>query len=146
MRQRADSASVLLALRVMPWVRVLSWHATVTINSSLALGDNWFGPKRLAERSTASTLGTAATLRSTALARNVGGRIILAKHPGTCWRALARARATQLPSVYPPRDCSLSQVFVDKGVDNEQYSHLVRFKLLLLQSRSPLALARDWRR
>ncbi len=25
-------------------------HATTTINSSLALGDNGFGPKRLAER------------------------------------------------------------------------------------------------
>ena len=39
-RQRADSSSVFLALRVTPWVRVLSWHATTTNNSSLALGDD----------------------------------------------------------------------------------------------------------
>jgi hypothetical protein len=42
---------------------VLSWHATATINSSLALGDDEFGPKQFAERSIASIGGmTAATL------------------------------------------------------------------------------------
>jgi len=61
-----------MALRVTPWARVLSWHATATINSSLALGNDWFGPKRLAERSIASMLGTAATIWSTALAHDVG--------------------------------------------------------------------------
>ena len=60
---------------------------------------------------------TAATLWSTALARDIGGKIIFAERPETCWQALARARATRLPSVYIPRDRSLSQVFVDEGVD-----------------------------
>ncbi len=79
MRQRADLVSVFLALRVKPWVWVLCWHATTTINSSLALGDDGIGPKRFAEHSTASILGTAATTWSTALARNVGGRKNLAE-------------------------------------------------------------------
>ena len=62
-QQQADSVLVSLALRVTPWVRVLSWHATATINSSLALGDDGFGPKQFAERSIASIGGmTAATL------------------------------------------------------------------------------------
>jgi hypothetical protein len=138
---------VSLALRVMPWVRVLSWHATATINSSSALGDNCFGLKRLAERSTASISGTAATTWSTALARNVGGKINLAKRQGTYWRALPRARAWFLGKFpfrkNPPWNC----VFADE----EGYPYLVRFGLLgllfLLQSRSPLALAQDvWRR
>jgi hypothetical protein len=86
-----------------------------TINSSLALGDNGFGPKRLAKRSTALTLGTAATTWSTALACNVGSRKKLAKRQGpSCWRALTHARA-RLPSIYPLRDRSRSQVFVDEG-------------------------------
>jgi hypothetical protein len=38
----------------------------------------------------------------------------LAERPGTCWRALSRARATRLPSVYPLRDRSRSQVFVNE--------------------------------
>jgi hypothetical protein len=37
------------------------------------LGDDGFGPKRLAERLTASNLGTTATLRSTALLARDGG-------------------------------------------------------------------------
>ena len=41
---------------------MLSWHATATINSSLALGDDGFGPKWLSEPSIASILGTAATI------------------------------------------------------------------------------------
>ena len=115
-RQRADLASVFSALRVTPsWVRVPSWHATVTINSSSALGDDRFGPKRLAERLTASNLGTAATVWSTALARDVGSSKMLAKRLGSCWRALVRARL-RLPSEYPLRDRSRSQFFVDEGV------------------------------
>ena len=127
-QQRADSVLVLLALRVTPWVRVLSWHATATINSSSALGDGSFGPKRLAERSTALILGTAATSWSTALARNVGGRKNLAERQGTNWWALPRARARFLGEFpfrkNPPRNC----VFVDK----EGYPYLVRFGLLCL--------------
>jgi hypothetical protein len=74
-QQGADYISVLLALRVKPWVQVLSWHATATLNSSSALGDDGFGPKRLAERSTALILGTAATTSwSTALACDDDGR------------------------------------------------------------------------
>jgi hypothetical protein len=114
-RQRADFALVLSASRVTPWAcRVLSGHATATINSSLALGDDCFGPKRLAERSTASNLGTAATLRSTALARDGGSWKKLAKRRGPCWRVHVRAH-TRLPSDYPLGDRSWSQVFVDEG-------------------------------
>ena len=113
-RQRTDSALVSLALRVLPWVRVLSWHATATINSSLASGDNGFGPKRLAEPSIALILGTAATIWSTALARDVGSRKKLAERQGTDLLVLARTRA-QFPSVYPLRDRSRSQFFVNKG-------------------------------
>jgi len=80
----------------------------------LGLGRQRFGPKQLAERSIASIVGTAATTWSTALARDVGGRKILAERQGTYWRALARARA-RLPSVYPLRDHSRSQVFVNEG-------------------------------
>jgi hypothetical protein len=92
-RQWADSVLVSLALRVTPWVRVLSWHATETINSSLALGEDGFGPKQLAERSTTSMLGMAVTTWSTALACNVGGRKNIAERQGTYWRVLPRARA-----------------------------------------------------
>ena len=80
----------------------------------MALGDNGFGPKWLAERLITSIVGTAATTWSMALACDVGGREILAKRQGTYWRALARAR-TRLPSVYPLRDHSQSQVFVEEG-------------------------------
>jgi len=150
-RQWADSVSVSLALRVMPWVLVLSWHAATTINSSLALGDDVFGPKRLAKCLIASIWGmTATTLWSTALARNIGGsKIPSSKCQGTNWRALARARARLLGEFplrkSPPRTYC---VFVDE----EGYPYLVRFRLLLcllflLQSRSPLALACNaWRR
>ena len=127
-QQRADLVLVSLALRVTPWVRVLSWHATATINFSSALGDGGFGPKWLAESSTASVLGTAATTWSTALARNVDGRKNLAERRGTYWRALPCARA-RFPGKFPfrknpPRNC----VFVDK----EGYPYLVRFGLLCL--------------
>jgi hypothetical protein len=109
----------------MPWVRVLSWHATATINSSLVLGNNGFGPKRLVYHSIASIAGTAATSWSMALARDIGGRKILAKRQGTYWRALARARARfpgEFPfSKNPPWNC----VFVNK----EGYPYLVRFGL-----------------
>jgi len=75
----------------------LSWHATATINSSLALGDDGFGPKWLAECSIASIAGmTATTLWSTVLACDVGGSKIPAGRQGTSWRALARARARLL--------------------------------------------------
>jgi hypothetical protein len=113
---------------LLMWVRVLSWHATATINSSLALGDDGFGLKRLTERSITSIGGmTAATLWSTALARDVGGSKIPAERQGTNWRALARARA-RLPGKFPlgknpPRSC----VFVDE----KGYPYLVRFGLLL---------------
>jgi len=143
-RQRADSVSVSLALRVMPWVRVLSWHATTTINSSLALGNNGFGPKRLAERLITSIWGmTAATLWLTTLACNVGGSKIPAEHQGTNLQALACTCAWLLGELplrkNPPR---MNCVFVDEEV----YPYLVQFGLLLcllflLQSRSPLALA-----
>ena len=127
-RQRADLVSVSLALRVTPWVRVLSWHAIATINSSSALGDDGFGPKRLSERSTASILRTAATTWSTALARNIGSRKNLAKCQGTYWQALPRARARfpgKLPfRKNPPRNC----VFVDE----EGYPYLIGFGLLRL--------------
>ena len=74
-RQQADSVFVSLASRVTPWVLVLSWHVTATISSFLALGDDGFGPKRLAERLTALILGTAATTSwSTALACDDDGR------------------------------------------------------------------------
>ncbi len=124
---------------------VLSWHGTATINSSWALGDNRFGPIRLAKRSTASFLGTAVTTSwLTALACNAGGRKILAKCQGTYWRARPRARA-RLPGEFPLRKYPRNRVFVDE----EGYPYFVRTGLLLflLRSRSPLALTRDaWRR
>jgi len=117
-RQRADFALVLSASRVTPWARrVLSGHATATINSSGASGDDGFGPKRLAEPSIASILGTATTIWSTALARDVGSWKKLAERRGPCRRALGRARL-RLPSVYPRGDRSRSQFFVDEGVSN----------------------------
>ena len=126
-RRRADSVSVLLALRMKPWVRVLSWHATATINSSLALGDDGFGLKRFAKHSIASIAGMmAATLWSTALARDVGGRKNLAKRQGTDGRALARARAW-LPGKYPMGICIRNLVFVDE----EGCPYFVRFGLLM---------------
>jgi hypothetical protein len=76
-----------------------------------------FGPTRLAEPSIASILGTAATLRSTALARDGGSWEKLTERRGPCRRALVRARL-RLPSVYPCGDRSRSQFFVDEGVSN----------------------------
>jgi hypothetical protein len=110
---------VLSASRVTPWARrVLSGHATATINSFGASGDDGFGPKRLAERSTASNLGTAATLRLTALlARDGGSWEKLTERRGPCRRALVRARL-RLSSIYPRGDRSQSQFFVDEGVSN----------------------------
>ncbi len=140
-RQRSDLVSVSLALRVTPWVRVLSWHATATINSSSDLGNNGFGPKRLAKHSIASILGTAVTTSwSTALARDVSGRKNLAKHQGTYWRALPRARAG-LPGEFPLRKHPRNRVFV--GEEGYPYFFLTGLSLFLLRSRSPLALARD---
>ncbi len=112
---------VLSASRVTPWAhRVLSGHATPTINSSGASGDDGFGPKRLAERPTASNLGTAATLRSTALlARDGGSWKKLTERRGPCWCMFVRTR-TRLPSVYPRGDRSRSQFFVDEGVSNSK--------------------------
>ncbi len=80
----------------------------------MAPGDDGFGPKRLAERSITLIVGTAVTTWSTALARDVGGKKIFAERQGTYWRVLTRARA-RLPSVYPLRDHSQSQVFVEEG-------------------------------
>ncbi len=114
-QQRADSVSVLLALRVMPWLCVLSWHGTTTINSSLALGDDGFGPKRLAKCLITLIWGMMATaLWSTALACIVGRSKIPAKRQGTNWRALARPLLLlgEFPLwKNPPRTNS---VFVDK--------------------------------
>jgi hypothetical protein len=109
-QQRADFALVLSASRVTPWARrVLSGHATATINSSGALGNDGFGPKRLTEPSIASTLGTAATLRSTALlARDGGSWKKLTDRQGPWWRVHVRS-TTRLPSEYPRRDRSRSQ-------------------------------------
>jgi hypothetical protein len=71
--------------------------------------------RRVRAKTARGTLGTAATLWSTALARDVCGRKSLAERQGTsCWRVLARARA-RLLSVYPLRDRSRSQVIVDEG-------------------------------
>jgi hypothetical protein len=97
---------------------VLSGHATATINSSGASGNDGFGPTRLAEPSIASTLGTAATLRSTALARDDGSwkRLTDRRGPSLC-DALVRVR-TRLPSEYPRGDRSRSQFFVDEEVVN----------------------------
>jgi hypothetical protein len=101
-RQRADLSPVFLALRVTPWVRVLSWHATATINSSFVLGDNGFGPKRLVYCSITSIAGMAATSWSTALACDVSGRKILAKRQGTYWRVLVHGfRANFLSGKIP---------------------------------------------
>jgi len=114
---------------------------TVTINSSLALGDDGFGPKQFAEHSIASIVGMmAATLWSTALAHDVGRSKILVEHQGTNWWALTRTRA-RLPGKFPPRKCPWNPVFVNE----EGHPRFVRFGLLLflLQSRSSLALAHD---
>jgi hypothetical protein len=78
------------------------------------MGDDGFGPKRLATSSIASILGTAATFWSTALARGGGSWKKLAERQGTSWRAHVRARA-RLQSEYPVGDSSQSQLFVDEG-------------------------------
>ena len=92
---------------------------------------------------------TAATLWSTALARDIGGSKIPAEHQGTNWQALARARAW-LPGEFPLRKNPPWTYCV--FINEEGYPYLVRFGLLLrllflLQSMSLLALARDawWR-
>jgi hypothetical protein len=110
----------LSASRVMPWARrVLSGHATATINSSGASGDDGFGPKRLAERSTASILGTAATLRSTALlAQDDGSWKTLTDRRGPCLCVVVVRTRTRLMSVYPRGDRSRGQFFVDEEVVN----------------------------
>jgi hypothetical protein len=117
--ENRDFALVLSASRVTPWAcRVLSGHATATINSSGASDNDGFGPKRLVEPSIASILGTAATLRSTALlARNGGSWRRLTVRRGPCSCVLVRTR-TRLLSVYPRGDRSRSQFFVDEGVSN----------------------------
>ncbi len=114
-RLRADFALVLSALRVTPWACRVLWHATATINSSGASGNDGYGPKRLTEPSFASTLGTAATIRSTALARDGGSWKKLTKRRGPWWRVHVRS-ATRLMSKYPLGDCSRSLFFVDEGV------------------------------
>ena len=111
-RQRADFAVVLSASRVTPWARrVLSGHATATINSSGTSGNDGFGPTRLAKPSIASTLGTAATLRSTARSRDVGSWKKLTVRRGPWWRC----SATRLASDYPRGDRSY---LVDEEVSN----------------------------
>jgi hypothetical protein len=82
----------------------------------------------------------AATLWSTALARDVGGSKIPAKRQETNGRALTRARA-RLPGKFPLRKHPWNPVFIDK----EGCPHFDRTGLLLflLQSRSSLALACD---
>jgi hypothetical protein len=116
-RQRADFALVLSASRVTPWARRVLWHATATINSSRASGDDGCGPTRLAEPSIASTLGTAATQRSTALARDGGSWDKLTDRRGPCWCVFVCTR-TQLMSVYPRGDRLRGQFFVDEEVLN----------------------------
>ena len=109
---------VLSALRVTPWARRVLWHATATINTSGASGDDGFGPKRRAECSTTSNLGTAATLRSMALLARDDGRWKKLTDPrGPCWCVFVRMR-TRLVSVYPRGDCSRGQFFVDEEVLN----------------------------
>jgi hypothetical protein len=114
---------VLSTSRVTPWARQVLWHATATINSSGALGNDGFGPTRLgptrlAEPSIASTLGTATTLRSTALACDDGSwkRLTDRRRPSLC-DALVRVRTRRL-SKYPRGDRSRGQFFVDEEVVN----------------------------
>ncbi len=109
---------VLSASRVTPWARRVLWHATATINSSGASGNDRYGPIRLAEPSIASTLGTAATLRSTALARDDGSWKTLTDRRGPCLCVVVVRARTRLMSVYPPGDCSRGQFFVDEEVLN----------------------------
>ncbi len=65
-----------------------------------------------------------------------------------CYRSISRYSLALVCSTgkYPCRNgCPrTSRVVVD--VDEEGYPYLVRFELLFLQSRSPLALTRSWRR
>jgi hypothetical protein len=83
--------------------------------------------------------------------RLFGRRLLLATSAGVkslpnvkelTWRAHTRARA-RLPGKFPLRKHQRNPVFVKE----EGYPHFVRTRLLLflLQSRSPLALARYWR-
>jgi hypothetical protein len=104
--------------RVTPWARRVLWHATATINSSGASGNNGYGPTRLAEPSIASTLGTAVTLRSTALARDDGSWKKLTDRRGPCLCVVVVRARTRLMSVYPCGDRSRGQFFVDEEVLN----------------------------
>jgi hypothetical protein len=89
------------ALRAILWVWVHSWHATTTINSSLASEDVESKPKRLAKRTIASNGQTMVkTLWSTALACIVGGSRIAAVRQGTDQQALARVRAWFLGKIF----------------------------------------------
>ena len=107
---------VLSASRVTPWACRVLWHATATINSSGASGDDGFGPRWRAERSTASNLGTAATLRSTALiARDDGSWKKLTDRRGPSWWCVLVRTRTRLVSEYPRGDRSY---FVDEEVSN----------------------------
>jgi hypothetical protein len=117
-QQRADFALVLSASRVTPWARRVLWHAIATINSSGASGNDGYGPTRLAEPSIASTLGTAATLRSTALARDDGSWKKLTDRRGPCLCLVVVRARTRLMSVYPRGDRSRGQFFVDEEVLN----------------------------
>ena len=91
---------------------------SATINSSGASGNDGFGPTRLVEPSIASILGTAATLRSTALrARDGGSWRRLTERRGPCSCVLVRTRK-RLLSVYPRGDRSRSRFFVNEGVSN----------------------------
>ena len=93
----------------------------------LGLGRQRVDPKWFDERSIASISGiTAATLWSTALARNVGGRKNLAEFQGTDGWALTRARAW-LPGKYHLGICIRNPVFIDE----EGYPHFIRFRLFL---------------
>ena len=106
---------VLSASRLTPWARrVLYGHATATINSSGASGNDGYGPTRLAEPSIASTVGTAATLRSTALARDGGSWKKLTKRRGPWWRC----SATRLVSEYPRGNRLRREFLVDEEVSN----------------------------
>ena len=80
----------------------------------MASGDDGFRPRWLAERLLDLVSGrTAVTLRTTALARGAGGSKNPVRRQVMDGRALTRARV-RLPGVYSLRDCSRSQVFVNK--------------------------------
>ena len=109
---------------------MLSGHATATINSSGASGNDGYGPKRLAEPSIASTLGTAATIRSTARARGDGSWEKPTDRRGPCLCVVVVRTRTRLMSVYPRGDRSRGQFFFDEEVlhfeiDSERLARLL---------------------